>query len=114
MRRLRTDTIKYLTLAEFQGLLKAIDNIRDRAIFLIGYRHGLRASEIGLLQVLDLDFKAMRISLHRLKGSLSGTHPLQPDEMRILKPTCAPGHRARHTSSSLAQETRSAVGCSIR
>jgi hypothetical protein len=29
---------------------------RDRALFLIAYRHGLRASEVGLVHVDDLNF----------------------------------------------------------
>src|SRR5262247_3053147 len=52
---------------------------RDRAIFLVAYRHGLRASEIGLLQRADVDAKQGRISIHRLKGSISGMYPMQPD-----------------------------------
>jgi site-specific recombinase XerD len=40
---------------------------------------------IGLLRVSDLDLKRLRVMLHRLKGSLSGEHPLQPDEARALK-----------------------------
>ena len=49
------------------------------------YRHGLRASEIGLLQTQDFDFQKQRVMIHRLKGSHSGVHPLQPDESRIIK-----------------------------
>ncbi len=51
----KTETIKFLTLDEIQRLLGIISDKRDKAIFLIGYRHGLRASEIGLLQIQDLD-----------------------------------------------------------
>jgi type 1 fimbriae regulatory protein FimB len=58
---------------------------RDKAIFLIAYRHGLYASEIGLLHVNDPDLKRLRIMLHRLKGSLSSEHPLQADEVRALR-----------------------------
>lgn len=58
---------------------------RDRALFLTAYRHGLRASEIGLLQQTDVDFKNSRLSIHRLKGSLSGIYPMQPDEQKTLK-----------------------------
>jgi len=84
-RRPRTETIQFLTLDETKRLFNAIKEKRDRAIFLIGYRHGLRASEIGLLQKSDLDFKQMRIMLHRRKGSLSGQHPLQTDEAKAVK-----------------------------
>jgi type 1 fimbriae regulatory protein FimB len=81
----RSETIKFLTLDETRRLFKAITDKRDKAIFLLAYRHGLRASEIGLLRVNDLDLKRLRIMLHRLKGSLSGEHPLQADEARALK-----------------------------
>jgi type 1 fimbriae regulatory protein FimB len=81
----RTETIKFFTLDETKRLFAWITDKRDKAIFLIAYRHGLRASEIGLLQTSDLDLKRLRIMLHRLKGSLSGEHPLQADEARALK-----------------------------
>lgn len=81
----RTETIKFLTLDETRRLFRCITDKRDKAIFLLAYRHGLRASEIGLLRVDDLDLKRLRVMLHRLKGSLSGEHPLQADEARALK-----------------------------
>jgi site-specific recombinase XerD len=81
----RTETIKFLTLDEIKRLFAQITDKRDKAIFLLAYRHGLRASEIGLLRVSDLDLKRLRVMLHRLKGSLSGEHPLQADEARALK-----------------------------
>jgi integrase len=81
----RTETIKFLTLDETRRLFDWITDKRDKAIFLIAYRHGLRASEVGLLRVSDLDLNQLRIMLHRLKGSLSGQHPLQADEARALK-----------------------------
>ncbi len=81
----RTETIKFLTLDETRRLFACITDKRDKAIFLLAYRHGLRASEIGLLRVSDLDLKRLRVMLHRLKGSLSGEHPLQTDEARALK-----------------------------
>jgi type 1 fimbriae regulatory protein FimB len=81
----RSETIKFLTIDETRQLFACIHDKRDKAIFLLAYRHGLRASEIGLLQVSDLDLKRLRVMLHRLKGSLSGEHPLQADEARALK-----------------------------
>ena len=72
MRRL--ETIKYLTQEELKALFTAIDHKRDKALFLIAYRQGLRASEIGMLQTSDLDFPSQRIRIHRLKKSLSGRH----------------------------------------
>jgi type 1 fimbriae regulatory protein FimB len=81
----RTTTIKFLTTAEAQRLFAVITDKRDRAMFLTAYRHGLRASEVGLLRTSDLDFTKLRIMVHRIKGSHSGEHPLQPDESRVLK-----------------------------
>jgi integrase len=40
---------------------------------------------MGLLRTSDLDLKGLRLMVHRLKGSHSGEHPLQPDEVRVLK-----------------------------
>jgi site-specific recombinase XerD len=84
-RRPRTETIKFLTQDETQRLFSMIKDKRDRAIFLIAYRHGLRASEVGLLQTGDLDSKKLRLMIHRIKGSHGGEHPLQPDEAKALK-----------------------------
>jgi type 1 fimbriae regulatory protein FimB/type 1 fimbriae regulatory protein FimE len=81
----RTETIKFLTFDETKRLFENITSKRDKAIFLLAYRHGLRASEIGLLRHSDLDLKTLRVMIHRKKGSLSGEHPLQADEVRILK-----------------------------
>lgn len=72
----------YLTVPEKDRFFKAIHSIRDRAIFRLLYHHGLRASEIGVLQMsdyragttMDLD----RMYLHRLKGSISGEHAVVP------------------------------------
>ncbi|MHC1769430.1 MAG: tyrosine-type recombinase/integrase [Verrucomicrobiia bacterium] len=85
MRSNRTNSIQFLTTDELKRLMGVIDDPRDRAIFLLAYRHGLRASEVGLLQVVDIDFRRGRILLHRLKGSLNGEHPLQPDEIKVLR-----------------------------
>ncbi|HEY9217060.1 MAG TPA: tyrosine-type recombinase/integrase [Phenylobacterium sp.] len=84
--RPRLDTIRFLTLDEIGRLLAAArGNSRDRALFLLAYRHGLRASEVGLLRAEDLDLRSLRLTVHRLKGSHSGTHPLQPDEAKAIR-----------------------------
>jgi site-specific recombinase XerD len=62
-----------------------IKSKRDKAIFLVAYRHGLRASEIGLLQWADVDVKQGRISSHRLKGSISAVYPMQPDVLKAIR-----------------------------
>jgi site-specific recombinase XerD len=88
MPRSNHETIKFLTFDELKrlfGIIKVEGNKRDRALFLTAYRHGLRASEVGRLHKTDIDFKQLRIYCHRLKGSHSGQHPMEPDEARILK-----------------------------
>jgi site-specific recombinase XerD len=84
-KRWTTASINFLTQDEMRRLLSAIDSKRDQAIFLLAYRHGLRASEVGMLHVADLDLKQYRLRIHRLKNSLAGLHPLQPDELKALK-----------------------------
>ena len=42
------DTIKYLTQEELTALFRVIDSKRDKALFLIAYRHGLRATEMSV------------------------------------------------------------------
>ena len=81
----RISRIKFLTTDELKRLITVTNDKRDKAIFVTAYRHGLRASEVGLLQINDVDFKSLRITIRRLKGSSSGTYPMQPDEARILK-----------------------------
>jgi site-specific recombinase XerD len=78
-------TINFLTQDEMRRLLDAINSKRDYAIFLIAYRHGLRASEVGMLHTADLDLKQYRLRIQRQKRSLAGAHPLQPDELKAVK-----------------------------
>src|SRR5262249_6782298 len=85
VRRPEQRTIHFLTQEELRQLFKVIRSKRDKAIFLVAYRHGLRASEIGLLQRADVDVKQGRISIHRLKGSISGLYPLQPHVLKAVR-----------------------------
>ena len=78
-------SISFLTQDELKRLVSVVKDKRDRAIILLAYRHGLRASEIGLLQRTDLDLKQGRITIHRLKGSISGVYPMQPDVIKLLR-----------------------------
>lgn len=77
--------MQFLTQEELKRLFAVIKDKHDKALFLLAYRHGLRASEIGLLQRTDVDLKQGRITIHRLKGSLSGIYPLQPDVIKLLR-----------------------------
>lgn len=84
----------YLTPGETLAVLKAAreHSIRDWAMILLAYRHGLRASEVCGLRLGDMDLKEGSISIQRLKGSLTTVQPLyqhrgQPllDELTALR-----------------------------
>jgi integrase len=74
--------ISFLTQEELKRLFAVMTSKRDRALFLLAYRHGLRVSEIRLLERDDADLKHGRLTVRRLKGSLSGVYPMQPDEIK--------------------------------
>lgn len=82
---MNTHTPQYLTQAEFRRFLAGIKNERDRALFLLAYSYGLRASEIGLLKREDVDFERQRIRITRLKGSLSGEYLLRREVALALR-----------------------------
>src|SRR5262249_20659674 len=81
----KAKTISYLTRDEIKQFFSVISRKRDRALMLVAYRHGLRASEIGLLQRCDVDFRGKRLKIQRVKGSISGIHSLHPDEVKALE-----------------------------
>jgi site-specific recombinase XerD len=77
--------IQVLTQEEVQRLFDVITTKRGRVLFRMAYRHGLRASEIGLLICNDADLRTGRLTVHRLKRSLSGVYPMQPNTQKLLK-----------------------------
>jgi type 1 fimbriae regulatory protein FimB len=77
---------EFLTQDELRRFLHQCLTERDRAMLLIAYRHGLRASEVGLLQVGDVDLVLRTLFCRRLRGSREGAQPLGSDEVRALRP----------------------------
>jgi integrase len=75
---------KYLTEQELKQFLGVVKTPRDRAIFVLAYWRGLRASEIGRIPWSDWDQKKKKIYISRLKSSLSGEFPLSPHETKAL------------------------------
>lgn len=79
----------YLTREQVYQLVKAArknrHGLRDSTLILLAYQHGLRASEAVSLQWQQIDFDQDSVAVKRIKGSRSGTHPLQGDAKRALR-----------------------------
>ena len=79
----------FLTEVEMKQFLAAArgsrHGVRDYAMMLMTYRHGLRVSELVDLRLEDADLKSGRLHVRRKKGSLSTHQPIQGDELRALR-----------------------------
>ena len=80
---------KHLVSAEVDKLIAATkgsrNEARDRCLLLLMFRHGLRVSEACGLQLSQVDIESRVLHVERLKKGLSTTHPLRPDEIRLIK-----------------------------
>jgi site-specific recombinase XerC len=74
----------YLTEDEISQLLGIINDIRDKAIFAVTYYRGLRASELGIIDVNDYHAASGRITIRRLKGSRGGEYYVTEAERSAL------------------------------
>jgi integrase len=79
-----------LTIEEIELLLETADRygrhrVRNRLMVLLGFRHGLRREEISLLRWDAINWLNGQISTQQVKGSGSGIHPLQGDEVEWLR-----------------------------
>lgn len=81
----------HLTASEVKLLIEAVKSkggcycFRNSILLLMLYRHGLRRREAACLRWSDVDLSEGTIYIRRIKGSRSGRHPLQGDEIRALK-----------------------------
>lgn len=66
------------------GARRGRHGLRDHALMLLAYRHGLRASEATGAQRDDVDLEEATIWVRRLKGGLSTEQPLAADEIDAL------------------------------
>src|SRR5665647_473178 len=85
MARSKGHAPKYLNEEELQSLFATIRNPRDKAMFVLGFWRGLRASEIGILRLENWRPKTGRLFVRRLKGSISQDYRVTPDEERALR-----------------------------
>jgi type 1 fimbriae regulatory protein FimB/type 1 fimbriae regulatory protein FimE len=80
---------EYLTEREVERLIKAASENRwghrDATAILIGYRHGLRASELVALRWDDIDLSAGKLHVRRAKGGAASVHPIGARESRALR-----------------------------
>ena len=81
---------EYLTAAEVEKLMTAAGSVgrhghRDETIILIGYRHGLRVSEICSLRWDQVDLAQGLLHVKRLKNGTPSSHPLHGPELRALR-----------------------------
>jgi type 1 fimbriae regulatory protein FimB len=79
---------KHLTGREVARLIEATkgsrNEARDRCLFLLMFRHGLRVSEACRLRLDQVDTESRVLHVARLKGGLSSTQPLREDELRAI------------------------------
>ena len=85
VKRSELDDSMYLQPEEIQQLFRAIKGKRDRAIFRLVYHRGLRAHEVGLIQLSDFRDRDGLLYVHRGKGSISREHRLIEEELRVLR-----------------------------
>jgi integrase len=82
-------TREYLTEAEVERLMKAATGNRhghrDATMILVGYRHGLRVSELVDLRWDQVDFRTASLHVRRVKQGTPSTHPILGDELRALR-----------------------------
>jgi type 1 fimbriae regulatory protein FimB len=85
----RSKDRNFITVSELDLLLKGASKtrhpIRNKAILLTIFWHGLRVTELCELKRNDLDEKNARLIVKRLKNSLPTTQPIRPDVLRNLK-----------------------------
>jgi type 1 fimbriae regulatory protein FimB len=79
---------KHLTSREVEQLIEATrgsrNEVRDRCLLLLMFRHGLRVSEACGLKLHQIDTEGRVLHVARLKNGLSTTQPLRSDELRAV------------------------------
>jgi integrase len=79
----------FLTEAEMTRLLQAAKQgrygLRDYALLLVGYRHGLRVSELVGVRLDHVRIEEGKLWVKRLKGSLDTDQPMDGPTLRALR-----------------------------
>jgi integrase len=98
-------TREYLTTAEIERLMAAARKSsryghRDATMILIGYRHGLRASELCDLEWSQIELATGRAHVRRAKNGSPSVHPMRGDEIRALRRLQREQGASRHVFQS--------------
>ena len=75
---------------EVEGMIHAArkvgrHGVRDSAIILLMFRHGLRTAELVALKWSQIDLTGGYIEVHRVKHGHDSIHPLRSPELRVLR-----------------------------
>ena len=97
-------TVKYLTQEEVARFFSKIKDQRNRAMFNTTYKYGLRASEVGMLKIDDVDLDRRRIRIYRLKGGISVEYGIFSDTARLLKAYLKTRHGDFHSALFLSKK----------
>jgi type 1 fimbriae regulatory protein FimB len=84
-KRTELEEFMYLQPEEIRALFDCIDSRRDRAIFRVVYHHGLRAHEVGLLEMSNYRDRDGLMYIRRGKGSISREHRVIPEELKAIR-----------------------------
>src|SRR6476646_6224637 len=80
---------EHLTETDVDGLIQAAKRNRwghrDSTMILVGWRHGLRVSELVDLRWDQIDFASATLHVRRVKQGTPSTHPIMGDELRALR-----------------------------
>ncbi|MFP4122297.1 MAG: tyrosine-type recombinase/integrase [Coleofasciculus sp.] len=81
---------EYLRPKEVEAMIHAAKRVgrhgvRDAAIILLMFRHGLRTAELVALKWSQVDLVGGYIEIHRVKQGHDSIHPLRSPELRALR-----------------------------
>jgi type 1 fimbriae regulatory protein FimE len=81
---------EYLRPDEVEAMVQAARKsgryrVRDAAIILLMFRHGLRTAELVALRWQQVDLKAGYLDVHRVKRGHDAKHPLRGPQLRLLR-----------------------------
>jgi len=79
--------IAYVSKAEVERFFRAIpvDNLRDRLLFDLIYRFGLRRREAAFIELDDISVENETIWIRRLKRGISAAYKLHPRTLALLR-----------------------------